>query len=95
MMRNRQLLSGLLLILAFVSLQKLCYCDDQTVLYESFDEPFEGRWIVSKNGDYEGKSELFIISCVVRCLFTAMDIFYNILVVTLVRQQFLGSPYSH
>ncbi|KAF2613509.1 hypothetical protein F2Q70_00011098 [Brassica cretica] len=53
MMRNRQLLSGLLLILAFVSLQKLCYCDDQTVLYESFDEPFEGRWIVSKNGDYE------------------------------------------
>ena len=24
------------------------------VLYESFDEAFDGRWIVSKNGDYEG-----------------------------------------
>ena len=24
------------------------------MLYESFDEAFDGRWIVSKNGDYEG-----------------------------------------
>ena len=84
-MRDRQLFSGLLLILALVSLQNLCHCDDHTVdfdfsrenvsecyrrsedffrsefvcfsvqvLYESFDEAFDGRWIVSKNGDYEG-----------------------------------------
>ncbi|KAG7606937.1 putative calreticulin/calnexin, concanavalin A-like lectin/glucanase domain superfamily [Arabidopsis thaliana] len=53
-MRQRQLFSVFLLLLAFVSFQKLCYCDDQTVLYESFDEPFDGRWIVSKNSDYEG-----------------------------------------
>ncbi|XP_018471265.1 acireductone dioxygenase 2 isoform X3 [Raphanus sativus] len=53
MMRDRQLFFGLLLILTFVSLHKLCYCDDQTVSCESFDEPFGGSWIVSKNGDYE------------------------------------------
>nr|VDC93005.1 unnamed protein product [Brassica rapa] len=66
-MRDRQLFSGLLLILALLSLQNLCYCDDDNtvdfdflgkmfpnVLYESFDEAFDGRWIVSKNGDYEG-----------------------------------------
>ncbi|CAF2144923.1 unnamed protein product [Brassica napus] len=54
MMRDRQLFSGLMLILALLSLQNLCHCDDNTVLYESFDEAFDGRWIVSKNGDYEG-----------------------------------------
>ena len=32
MMRDRQLFSAVLLVLAFVSLQKLCYCDDQTVI---------------------------------------------------------------
>ncbi|CDY42879.1 BnaAnng07040D [Brassica napus] len=53
MMRDRQLFSGLMLILALLSLQNLCHCDDNTVLYESFDEAFDGRWIVSKNGDYE------------------------------------------
>lgn len=31
-MRERQLFSGFLLLLAFVSFQKLCYCDDQTVI---------------------------------------------------------------
>lgn len=36
----------------FVDLSSFCFIIQ--VLYESFDEPFDGRWIVSKNGDYEG-----------------------------------------
>ena len=35
------------------------------VLYESFDEPFEGRWIVSKNGDYEGNCIPVNSQCIV------------------------------
>ncbi|KAL4323264.1 hypothetical protein GQ457_11G029900 [Hibiscus cannabinus] len=46
---------ALLLLLAFASFQILCLAsDDDTVLYESFDEPFDGRWIVSVKDDYKG-----------------------------------------
>ncbi|KAK9029627.1 hypothetical protein V6N11_026735 [Hibiscus sabdariffa] len=50
---------ALLLLLAFASFQILCFAsDDDTVFYESFDEPFDGRWIVSVKDDYKGFSGL-------------------------------------
>ncbi|GLT66385.1 hypothetical protein SLA2020_387520 [Shorea laevis] len=47
---------ALLLLLAFASLQHLCFAadDDGTILHETFDETFEGRWIVSEKEDYNG-----------------------------------------
>ncbi|GKV17456.1 hypothetical protein SLEP1_g27967 [Rubroshorea leprosula] len=49
---------ALLLLLAFASLHQLCFAaaaaDDDTILHETFDEPFEGRWIVSEKEDYKG-----------------------------------------
>ncbi|KAG4190688.1 hypothetical protein ERO13_A07G045900v2 [Gossypium hirsutum] len=46
---------ALLLLLAFASFQALCFAaDDDTVFYDSFDEPFDGRWIVSDKDDYKG-----------------------------------------
>ncbi|XP_010523385.1 PREDICTED: calnexin homolog 1-like [Tarenaya hassleriana] len=53
-MRGRKLTFALLLLVAFVSFQKLCFCDDQTVFYEPFDESFDGRWVVSEKGEYQG-----------------------------------------
>ncbi|KAB2053686.1 hypothetical protein ES319_A12G204500v1 [Gossypium barbadense] len=48
-----------LLLLAFASLQLFCVADDDNndddvVFYESFEESFEGRWIVSNKDDYKG-----------------------------------------
>ncbi|KAK8658958.1 hypothetical protein V6N13_029177 [Hibiscus sabdariffa] len=57
---------ALLLLLAFASLQLFCFAvddididfdinkNDDLVFYESFDEPFEDRWIVSNKDDYKG-----------------------------------------
>ncbi|MBA0757165.1 hypothetical protein Gotri_020277 [Gossypium trilobum] len=46
---------ALLLLLAFASFQALCFAaDDDTAFYDSFDEPFDGRWIVSDKDDYKG-----------------------------------------
>ncbi|KAK3183292.1 hypothetical protein Dsin_030578 [Dipteronia sinensis] len=45
---------ALLLFVAFVSFQLISASDDATILYESFDEPFDGRWIVSKKDEYQG-----------------------------------------
>ncbi|WCJ36375.1 hypothetical protein M5689_017579 [Euphorbia peplus] len=42
------------LLVAFISLNQLCASDDDAILNESFDEAFEGRWIVSENDDYKG-----------------------------------------
>ncbi|XP_071722508.1 calnexin homolog 1-like isoform X2 [Rutidosis leptorrhynchoides] len=42
------------LLLAVVSLQQLLASDDSTILYETFDESFEGSWIVSEKEDYKG-----------------------------------------
>jgi calnexin len=42
------------ILLAAVSFQQLLASDDSTILYESFDEAFDGRWIVSENEDYKG-----------------------------------------
>lgn len=47
-MRERQLFSGLLLLLAFLSFQKLCYCDDQTVISISFP-----RNVLSRSEDLD------------------------------------------
>ncbi|KAM7273013.1 hypothetical protein ACFE04_027677 [Oxalis oulophora] len=42
-------------LFAAVSLQQLlASSDDSTILYESFDEPFDGRWIVSEKEEYKG-----------------------------------------
>nr|KJB38816.1 hypothetical protein B456_006G273500 [Gossypium raimondii] len=46
---------ALLLLLAFASLQLLCFAaDDDVVFYDSFEESFDGRWIVSDKDDYKG-----------------------------------------
>ncbi|KAJ4847924.1 hypothetical protein Tsubulata_047151 [Turnera subulata] len=45
---------AILLLVAFSSLNQLFASSDDTVLYESFDTPFEGRWIVSEKDDYQG-----------------------------------------
>ncbi|XP_039037092.1 calnexin homolog [Hibiscus syriacus] len=57
---------ALLLLLAFASLQFFCFAaddndsdndndkNDDVVFYESFDESFEDRWIVSNKDDYKG-----------------------------------------
>ncbi|XP_065872166.1 calnexin homolog 1-like [Euphorbia lathyris] len=42
------------LLVAFISFNQLCASDDDTILYESFEEAFEGRWIVSENDEYKG-----------------------------------------
>ncbi|KAK8710814.1 hypothetical protein V6N13_146123 [Hibiscus sabdariffa] len=45
----------LLLFLAFSSLQPICYAAaDDVVFYDSFEESFDGRWIVSDKDDYKG-----------------------------------------
>lgn len=33
------------------------------ILYESFDEPFDGRWIVSEKAEYQGKALVFLLIC--------------------------------
>ncbi|XP_044503067.1 calnexin homolog [Mangifera indica] len=43
-----------LVFVAFVSFQLISASDDAKILYESFNEPFEGRWIVSDKSDYQG-----------------------------------------
>ncbi|XP_010423220.1 PREDICTED: calnexin homolog 2 [Camelina sativa] len=53
-MRERVSTFVSLLLVALFSFSSLCYCDDQTVLYESFDESFDGRWIVSEKPEYQG-----------------------------------------
>ncbi|KAH7578489.1 hypothetical protein JRO89_XS01G0388000 [Xanthoceras sorbifolium] len=45
---------ALLLFVAFVSFQLISASDDATILYESFDESFDGRWIVSEKDEYQG-----------------------------------------
>ncbi|KAK7282152.1 hypothetical protein RIF29_10731 [Crotalaria pallida] len=54
---NRILLGLLLFSFAFSSFQLLSASNDDAddaIFYESFDEDFEGRWIVSDKGDYQG-----------------------------------------
>ncbi|KAI9079643.1 hypothetical protein K1719_038264 [Acacia pycnantha] len=50
-------LSVLLLLIAYSSFHMLCASDDHddAIFYESFDQDFEGRWIVSEKDDYKGK----------------------------------------
>ncbi|KAK2662168.1 hypothetical protein Ddye_000742 [Dipteronia dyeriana] len=47
---------ALLFFVAFVSFKLISASDDAdaTILYESFDEPFDGRWIVSQKDEYQG-----------------------------------------
>lgn len=58
MVRAKKLLQGLALlyVVALVSLapQLRADDDDNAILFESFDEPFDGRWIVSEKDDYQG-----------------------------------------
>lgn len=49
--RCKPQLLGLLLVACFAI--QLCAASDP-LLYESFDEPFEGRWIVSEKEEYKG-----------------------------------------
>ncbi|KAK9277944.1 hypothetical protein L1049_027501 [Liquidambar formosana] len=44
---------GVLFVIACVSFQQLCATSD-TIFYESFDETFDGRWIVSEKDEYTG-----------------------------------------
>ncbi|CAI0547985.1 unnamed protein product [Linum tenue] len=46
------LLSVVLAVISFAP--QLRATGDKTILFESFDEPFEGRWIVSEKDDYKG-----------------------------------------
>ncbi|KAG6753318.1 hypothetical protein POTOM_043374 [Populus tomentosa] len=46
--------SAIVLLLAFVSFNQL-FADDDTIFYETFDESFSGRWIVSEKEDYKGE----------------------------------------
>ncbi|MBA0768940.1 hypothetical protein Gotri_017713 [Gossypium trilobum] len=47
---------ALLVFLAFASMQLLCIAADHdaAIFYDSFEEPFNGRWIVSDKDDYKG-----------------------------------------
>ncbi|KAE8665917.1 Calnexin-like protein [Hibiscus syriacus] len=48
---------ALLLFLAFSTVQFLCFAadgDDDVVFYDSFEEPFDGRWTLSSKDDYKG-----------------------------------------
>ncbi|KAJ6977919.1 hypothetical protein NC653_029730 [Populus alba x Populus x berolinensis] len=45
---------AIVLLLAFVSFNQL-FADDDTIFYETFDESFSGRWIVSEKEDYKGE----------------------------------------
>uniref|UniRef100_A0A2P2M1E2 Calnexin homolog n=1 Tax=Rhizophora mucronata TaxID=61149 RepID=A0A2P2M1E2_RHIMU len=45
---------ALLFLVAFTSFHRLRASDDDAIFYESFDESFEGRWVVSEKDDYEG-----------------------------------------
>ncbi|KAJ9163979.1 hypothetical protein P3X46_023598 [Hevea brasiliensis] len=45
---------ALLFLVAFVSFGQLRASDDDKILYESFEDSFEGRWIVSDKDDYKG-----------------------------------------
>ncbi|KAB5532227.1 hypothetical protein DKX38_018897 [Salix brachista] len=45
---------AIVFLLAFVSFNQL-FADDDTILYETFDESFSGRWIVSEKEDYKGE----------------------------------------
>ncbi|XP_030547542.1 calnexin homolog [Rhodamnia argentea] len=47
--RNRLLAQALTVLL--ISFQ---ICASDVIFYESFDEAFEGRWVVSEKGDYQG-----------------------------------------
>lgn len=53
-MRGGRLGFSLFFLIALISFQQLCYCDDDAIFYESFDELFEGRWVVSEKDDYKG-----------------------------------------
>ncbi|KAJ6417983.1 hypothetical protein OIU84_001381 [Salix udensis] len=45
---------AIVFLLAFVSFNQL-FADDDTILYETFEESFSGRWIVSEKEDYKGE----------------------------------------
>lgn len=45
---------ALLLFAAFVSFQLISASNDATIFYDSFDESFDGRWIVSQKDEYQG-----------------------------------------
>ncbi|GAB2289335.1 hypothetical protein Dimus_023640 [Dionaea muscipula] len=47
-----QLLFGFLVIAS--SMTHLCFSESDPIFYESFDESFEGRWVVSDKEDYKG-----------------------------------------
>ncbi|KAL4634703.1 hypothetical protein ACB092_04G219200 [Castanea dentata] len=55
--RGTQLfVAGLLFLVACSSFHQLCASDDDdhTIFYDSFDDSFEGRWIVSDKEEYQG-----------------------------------------
>ncbi|XP_061953086.1 calnexin homolog [Populus nigra] len=45
---------AIVLLLAFISFNQL-FAEDDTILYESFDKSFDGRWIVSEKEGYNGE----------------------------------------
>ncbi|KAJ6339434.1 hypothetical protein OIU77_007408 [Salix suchowensis] len=45
---------AIVLLLAFISFNQL-FAEDDTILYESFDNSFDGRWIVSEKEGYNGE----------------------------------------
>ncbi|KAG6503424.1 hypothetical protein ZIOFF_035737 [Zingiber officinale] len=51
-MAEREMSASFLLLLLAWSLLRICAGDP--LFYESFDEPFEGRWIASEKEDYKG-----------------------------------------
>ncbi|KAG6506803.1 hypothetical protein ZIOFF_032133 [Zingiber officinale] len=51
-MAEREMSASFLLLLLASSLLRICAGDP--LFYESFDEPFEGRWIASEKEDYKG-----------------------------------------
>ncbi|XP_074573254.1 calnexin homolog [Curcuma longa] len=51
-MAGREMSASFLLLLIASSLLRICAEDP--LFYESFDEPFEGRWIASEKEDYNG-----------------------------------------
>ncbi|KAK9995242.1 hypothetical protein SO802_019928 [Lithocarpus litseifolius] len=56
---TRLFVAGLLFLVACSSFHQLCASssgddDDHTIFYDSFDDSFEGRWIVSDKEEYQG-----------------------------------------
>lgn len=51
---KRVSLLPLYVVFAVIACASLQLCASDSIFYESFDDDFEGRWIVSEKEDYKG-----------------------------------------